>query len=296
VQLGRLRQARKLAPIDELGPASGAEWMLAAALHDILQCANPNLDRALRRRAAARICDNAEATIERTMAPVNLLEALSRHTWLARVLDIKRTDTRVSWWTGSRSFFGVEPPQRLIAWPGLRRVRVVRSSQPLVSLAPLAIDRDRLVQGVRKLLERTPLTDIATCTRAAPAFALHDTILALIATPSGRTLALRALDHLPNQEVDAALGRATRDALARSRSTAQAALALLGDRAIARAQAQWISPHPPADVTLLPSGAPSADQDAAFARHLGAIAARRAVTNVDSIWSETERRQLLAAL
>jgi hypothetical protein len=149
---------------------------------------------------------------------------------------------------------------------------------------------------VRKLLERTPLTDIATCTRAAPAFALHDTILALIATPSGRTLALRAFDHLPTQEVDAALGRATRDALTRSRNTAQAAVALLGDRAIARAQAQWISPQPPADVTLLSSGAPSADQDAAFARHLGAIAARRAITNVDSIWSETERRQLLAAL
>src|ERR1019366_3577959 len=65
VQRARVRRARRLVPIDELGPASPAEWTLAAAFHDLLQAANPTFDTALRRSAAVRILAVAREAIER---------------------------------------------------------------------------------------------------------------------------------------------------------------------------------------------------------------------------------------
>ena len=123
VQLGRVRRARRLAPIDRLPPATPSEWALAAALHDVLQAANPTFDAALRRSAAVRILELARETIDRVPEPANVHEALARHSWFARVLDVARTDTSVSWWIGSRTYLGVDPPRRLQAWPELRRVR-----------------------------------------------------------------------------------------------------------------------------------------------------------------------------
>jgi len=75
--------------------------------------------------------------------PVHVLDALARHTWFARVLDVARTDTIVSWWTGSRTYLGIEAPRRLRAWPELRRVNVVAT---LIAIA--FIDQ----VGRRKLL------------------------------------------------------------------------------------------------------------------------------------------------
>ena len=101
VQHARVRRARRLAPIDTLPSATQAEWALAAALHDLLQAANPTFDAALRRSSAVRILELAREAIERVPEPANVREALSRHTWFARVLDVARTDTTVSWWVGS---------------------------------------------------------------------------------------------------------------------------------------------------------------------------------------------------
>jgi hypothetical protein len=295
VQVARVRQARKLVPIDELGPASEAEWKLATALNDILQCANPTLDRPLRRRAAARILDGAELILDGVGAPASVLEALSRHSWLARVFDIARKDTRVSWWVGSRTFLGVEPSPRFLAWPHLRRVKVEQSSQSLLFLAPPAIGRDRLALAVGSLLERTPLTDIATCTRGAPPFGWSDTTLAFVATREGRTLAIRALARLQQTRVDAALGRATRDALDRQADAARAAVALLADRAMARVQVQSTMAEAPPEEDAMAGPSPSA-VDAALARDLGAAAAKQALESEESGWPESERRRLLTAL
>jgi hypothetical protein len=285
VRAARVRRARTLVPIDELGPPTSVEWTLAAALHDILQAANPSFDAPLRRRAAARILELATATIDRVGPAANVHEALSRHTWLSRVLDIARTDTEVSWWIGSRAFLGVEPEHRFQAWPKLRRVSVSRVPHTLVELTPLAIERERFIEAVAKLLARTPLTELATCARAAPRFEWSDATLALVATAPGRTLALRALGRLPAAEVDTALGRATRDALANKPGPAQNAVALLADRAIARAQG-----HLPA-----PERAP-VTADGAFARNLGTAAARQLLASPDSPWPEATRQKWLALL
>jgi hypothetical protein len=290
VQDARVRRARLLVAVDDLGPPTGAEWALAAALHDVLQAVNPKFDTPLRRGAARRIVELAGATIDRVRAPANVHEALARHSWFARVLDIARTDTTVAWWIGSRAFLGVDPPARLQAWPELRRVSVERVPHPLLELAPLAIDRERLVEAISKLLSRTPLSDLATCTRTAPPFVWGDTTLALVATPAGRALTLRALSRLPAERVDAALGRATRDAFAREalagrRELARGALALLGDRAIAEALGH-VAAKEPAPLTT----------DAIFARSLGIAEAMRTLTLPDSRWPEAERQMLLSTL
>jgi hypothetical protein len=281
VQAGRVRRARRLAPVDAVDLASPAEWALMAALHDLLHATNPSFDAALRRGAAVRILALAHQVIDRVAPPAHVAEALSRHTWLARLLEVSRTDTDVSWWTGSRTFRGVAPPARLQAWPELRRVNVVTTPRPLLDLTPLAVDRERVVDAIARLLERSPLTDLATCTRDGPPFSWGAATLALVATRAGRTLALRALQSLPTGDVDAALGRATRELLAKKHPP-EPALALLGERALAAA------------LGSTQDRSPATKPDAEVARGLGAASAIRMLQQ--GSWTEAERSQLLAAL
>jgi len=284
VQGARLRRARRLAPIDRLPMATPAEWTLAAAFHDLLQAANPTFDAALRRSAAARILTLAREAIERVPEPAHVLDALARHTWFARVLEVARTDTTVSWWTGSRTYLGVEAPRRLRAWPELRRVNVVATPHPLLELTPLAIDRTRLTDAVARLLTRTPLTELATCTRETPPFVWGEAALALVATRPGRTLALRALARLPSGAVDEALGRATRELLATRRVSGAPAVTLLAERALAKAEGHGVT-----------DGSTSRP-DAAFARGLGAVAAMTLLDAPGAVWPAEGRRRLLVAL
>lgn len=285
VQRGRVRRARLLVPIDELGPPSPAEWALAGALNDLLQSMNPRLDAPFRRAAAGRLVALAARTVDSIDAPRSVGESVSRHAWFARVLDVTRTDTSVSWWSERRVFLGVDPPPRLQAWPGLRRVRVTQSSRRLLELAPLAIDRELAVDVLARFLARTPLTDLATCTRLEPAFTWTSATLALVATRAGRTLAMRALTRLPGAGVDAALGRATRDALVRNPHAASPALELLAERALAEALGHAGT-----------SAGTALTEDAMFARGLGNAAALRTLQAPESGWSEDERTKLCGVL
>jgi hypothetical protein len=289
----RLSRARLLAPIDRLElQGSGAEWTLAAALHDVLQSANPAFDSPLRRTAATRVLALASATLAGVPAPATVRDALSRHSWFARVLDIARTDTSVSWWLGTRTFLGVEAPARLRAWPELRRVRVAASRRAVLDLAPIAFDRDLLVEALSRLLSKTPLTDLATCTRPAPAFAWSESTLALVATRAGRTLALRALARLPAGDVDSALGRATRQLFVQKRAAVSGpALAVLAERALSDAQLHAQASR----AARQPARQPPSPSDAAFARAIGAAVAREQLESVHA-WSGRERRELLPPL
>jgi hypothetical protein len=289
VQLGRVRRARRLVPVDTLAPVTPAEWAMAALLHDLMQAASPTFDAPLRRSSAVRILEVAREGIERIPEPRDVREALARHTWFARVLDVARTDTAVSWWIGSHTYLGVDPPARLTAWPDLRRVSVVATPHPLLELSPLAVDRTKLADAMARLLTRTPLTDIATCTRAAPAFTWGDAVLALAATHAGQTLAVRALSRLPAEEVDAALGRATRELLATRPAAGAPAVAILAERALADAQGR------------LEGGrgghASSVSRpEVAFARGIGATAALAQIDAQPQAWSQEERGRIEEAL
>ena len=302
VGAARLHRARRLVPVDAVPDPAAAEWALAAALNDILQSANPEFDRSLRRRAASRILELAAAAVDRVPPPATLAEAIARHTWLARVPQVTRTDTSVRWWTGRAEFLGVEPPPRLQAWPQLRRVEVVRTPVPVLELSPLAVDRARLTETVAALLTRTPLTDLATCTRDAPAFVWHSPALNLVSTAPGRTLAMRALARLAPAEADAALGRATRSLLSAGlRHVANPALSLLAERAVAAADRRLDALGSqggalPDDRGAGGTAKGGASTDAVFARALGAVLARRALRAGEGSWSDGVRLGLMQAL
>ena len=199
LDVARVRRARLLAPIDTLGPLDEVEWAMLAALNDLLQLTNHNLASALTRGRYARLVVNLRWLCERLPAPRDVASALARHATFARALEIARTDSTVSWWTGRARFRGEPPPARLLAWREIRRVHVDARKIPLAEMSAgvTGLAQDDFVDVLGLWLGRTPLTDIATATRSIPAFAWSASTLSLIATPLGRDLALRALTRTP---------------------------------------------------------------------------------------------------
>jgi hypothetical protein len=295
VQLARVRVARKLAPLDLFEPApTGAEWALAAVLHDLVQATHPGFDALFRRSGPARLLTVVDQTLERIPPPASVGDALSRHSWFSRMFELARTDVEVKWWTGSQTFLGTEPPGRLTAWPELRRVTQTRTPRPLMELpaAGSAVDANRFTSAVGAILARTPLTDLATLDRSAPVFAFTRENLALVATRGGRTLALRALAVLPERTVDAALGRAARHLFAAKASRALlVAIDLLRDRALMSARARLSADKEPDLLALGPE-----PNDASFALSAGALAASHWIAQTGGGFPDAERSAILAVL
>jgi hypothetical protein len=292
VQLGRTRIARRLAPVDSFDAPTSFEWALGATLHDLVQAAHPGFDTALRRFAPARLLKLVEATLARIPRPRSVGEALARHTWFARLFEMQRADTVVSWWVGSRTFLGEAPPARLAAWPDLRRVRTEILARGVMDLpgAGGAVDLGSFAGSLRRFLAKTPLTDLATCHRRAPVFAWGNETLGLVATSAGRTLATRAFARAPTSAVDASLGRATRALIAdRSWRSAGIAFDVLAERALARAETAGRSAEPLAF---------SKDEtdDASYAQCVGARVACEGLRAGTGALSATDRAELLARL
>jgi hypothetical protein len=195
VDATRLRVARQLLPVDELPELDAAEWALSAALNDLLQLTHHELTGALSRSRRARLAEALDASLASVPAATTLGQALARHATFSRVLELSRTDTEVSWWTGRAAFRGQPPPRRLVAWPSVRQVAITPTRVRLAGMAKDLRDLDptRYDALLGALLAKTPLTDLATATRSAPAFAWSPATLGLIAAPMGRTLALRAV-------------------------------------------------------------------------------------------------------
>jgi hypothetical protein len=221
IELVRLRVARSLAPVDFLPELDRHEWALAAALNDLLQVTNHELSGIGTRRRHQRLIESVRDTVRRIPASKTLGEAVARHATFSRVLALARTDTHVAWWTGSADFRGQEPPPRLLAWPGLRNVRVDRQRVALVEMARgTPADEAAYQQALAEWLACTPLTDLASAHREAPIFAWSPHTVALVATVPGSNLALRALSVATDD--DAAAGQRALAALARAAATVPA--------------------------------------------------------------------------
>lgn len=293
--LARVRVARKIAPVDRFEPApSGNEWALAAVLHDLVQSTHPGFDAVFRRSGPSRILEVIELTLERIPTPANVGDALSRHSWLSRMLDLARTDVTLSWWTGSEKFLGTDPPARLLAWPEIRRVQQTKTPRPLMDLPTVgsAVDAHRFTMCVEAILRKTPLTDLATLNRSSPNFHWTHETLSLVSTRAGKTMALRAFNLLPARAVDTALGRATRQLfVSRASRALVVAVDTLRDRALEAATARLDS-----DKAAEPIAAGPAENDSAFAMSAGAIAASHWIAQTGGGFDETMRKALLAIL
>jgi hypothetical protein len=143
---------------------------LAAVVHNLLFLSHPRARGGAGRRASA----HALAVGTRALADLSALDAdapdfdaraLARHSLLSPLFRLEREDIDVSFWAGSRRFEGARPPSRLTAWPTVRRV-VERRER--VSFSDLLVEE--AVPLLDALLGVSPLTDLLTPTRKAPAF------------------------------------------------------------------------------------------------------------------------------
>lgn len=158
----RARRARALWPLDDLAPLSANEWRLAAALSDLLQVANPNLTGAFFAGRRTRLLASIEATLAQVPPVATAREALTRHATFGRVPELARLDSDVRWWTGSATFLGTPPPERLLAWPSLRRVSLDEKRTGIAELPNHSpAHAQRWTSVLATWLSRTPLTDLS---------------------------------------------------------------------------------------------------------------------------------------
>jgi len=101
---------------------------LGAALHNLLALGHPALAGPGLSRRQERIAVAALALAE-MRPPGSAREAVNRHSLLARLPEIVRIDRTVRYWIGRQIFVGRTPPRRVTALPGLRRVRIDRTSR-----------------------------------------------------------------------------------------------------------------------------------------------------------------------
>jgi hypothetical protein len=107
----------------EAPPLDEATLRLGAALHDLLVLVHPDLAGPGVMRRQERIAEAARALAD-LGPPGDEREAVRRHSLLARMPEIARSDRTVSFWLGRQSYLGRVPPARVTALPALRRVRV----------------------------------------------------------------------------------------------------------------------------------------------------------------------------
>lgn len=130
-----------------------------AAIHELYAACHPQAQAFYARshlfcRAAKRMVRQ----LPDTYAPERLL---TRHLILAPAFQSTRTDVAVRWWAGRADYFGEEPPARLLAAPGLRRVDVQRDTRLMWQIALVDGDEDTRLARVslmHALLNKSPLT------------------------------------------------------------------------------------------------------------------------------------------
>ena len=170
-------------------------------------------------------------------------------------------------------------------------MNVEKTPRALMDLPVTAtcLDEGAYGRALSAFLTRTPLTDLATASRPSPAFYWTAETLGLIASRTGRTL---ALGRFPSRRP----GRSTRarscdapSVQVQAWQAAMVALDLLGERALAEAESVASSSDKP-----LPRA--DSEGDASFARGAGALVARQMIATRGEAFSETERHRLLGLL
>lgn len=193
----RLRIARRLCPVDALADPTPGEWLMLCALNDLLQATNPTLLGPFGAERPQRLLEMAHATLLAAGPPRSVGEALSRHATFARLLEVVRVDTHLSFWVGRRVYRGAKPPRRLTRWRSVRRVSEREETVRLSEMAPANPAATPLFEDTLKsLIAATPLTDLANAGRDLPAFRWTGAALSLVSTPPGRVLAFRVFERV----------------------------------------------------------------------------------------------------
>ena len=162
---------------------------LAAALHNVLFLVHPDADGVtVTRRVRSRVAETARRLAAQPLSR-SRRRVLARHGLLHNVFDIKRIDTKVTWWTGSADFMGQAPPARLLAWEGVRRVRREDDTARYDEL--LCSEEATPIMAI--LLRRSPLTQVLSSHPQAPALHWEDAVFLLRDAELARAMAYAAL-------------------------------------------------------------------------------------------------------
>ena len=171
----------------------GDELRLAAALYNVLFLVHPDLETwTVSRKARARVVETARSLAAQP-ATRSRRRVLARHGLLHNVFAIARTDTRLSWWSGSASYLGQRPPQRLVTWQSVRRVRQDVTTASYGAL----LGSDEAMPIMATLLRRSPLTQLLSFHPHAPALHWEDAAFLLQDPELARAVAYRALGGMP---------------------------------------------------------------------------------------------------
>jgi len=191
-QLGDSRRdvAARFLPDAPAPPLDEATLRLGAALHDLLVLVHPGLDGPGAARRQERVARAAHA-LASLGAPGSAREAVNRHSLLARVAEIARTDSTVSFWLGRQTYVGRVPPPRVTALPKLRRVRVdVVKRAWLREIGVPVVAR----QAVLALAVASPLGEALDPLRLDPPLCWSRILPVLRAPALGRLVAGRMLE------------------------------------------------------------------------------------------------------
>lgn len=164
--------------LSKIGPLCATEVIprdaivLAAVWHNLLAMTHPDV--APRARLRRRVREWCESMLEWVGPPRTAAEVAARHGLLARLSEVGRVDTDVTFWAGSARYIGVAPPARLVAWRTLRRVRETKTRVSFYELLralewPEPSATENLVDVMRAALALSPLTDVALVDRSSPA-------------------------------------------------------------------------------------------------------------------------------
>jgi hypothetical protein len=122
-ELARLRHGRARALLVDatLPPLDESALRLGLAVHNLLALVHPDLEgRNLDRRQEQIVA--VTLPIVRLPVPTTAEEVVRRHSLLARLSEITRTEHTVEYWAGRRRYIGRLPPSHLLALPRMRRV------------------------------------------------------------------------------------------------------------------------------------------------------------------------------
>jgi hypothetical protein len=165
------------------------ELCLAAALHNALFLVHPSADsRLMTKRTLLRFIDTTRRLAGQPLSQ-NRRRVLARHSLLHNVFDLTRTDTKISWWTGSAQFYGQQPPHRLLKWSALRRVRQEVSTAAYADL----LTSEDASPIMATLLRRSPLTQLLASHPQAPPLHWEDAVFVLRDVELARAVAYECL-------------------------------------------------------------------------------------------------------
>jgi hypothetical protein len=112
------------------------------------------------------------------------------------MFHLKRSDIKVSWWTGHARFQGQRPSKRLTAWKTVRRVR---EEETIVGFDELLAVPDT-APVIATLLRRTPLTQLLDSHPGSPPLHWEDAVFILRDPELARAVAYRIIPDGPARE------------------------------------------------------------------------------------------------